>query len=338
MHILILGAGGFIGSNLITYILNHRDWHIHALDLHATKLTPYLSNPRLHFKQGDMRDHQAWIEQQVQACDVVIPLAAIASPATYVQNPLSVFELDFEYNLAIVRLCVKHNTRLIFPSTSEVYGMQNGIPCSEETSNFITGPVHKERWIYASSKQLLDRVIYAYGAHHHLPYTLFRPFNWYGPGLDNVWENASSNRVIATFLHSLLHKRNITLIDGGAQKRCFLYIDDAIDALMRIIENKNGHATNTIFNIGHPGAEASIADLAETMLTLIAEHPAYTDIRNEIHITATPGGDFYGAGYQDIDIRIPDIAIIEQQLGWTPTTSLYEGLRRTIAHYIHEQS
>ena len=74
------------------------------------------------------------------------------------------------------------------------------------------------------------------------------------------------------------------------------------------------------------------------MLTLIAEHPAYTDIRNEIHITATPGGDFYGAGYQDIDIRIPDIAIIEQQLGWTPTTSLYEGLRRTIAHYIHEQS
>lgn len=337
MNILILGAGGFIGSNLIAHILKHRDWHIHALDLHGDKLAQHFPHPNLHFKQGDMRGSHAWIEEQVKACDIVLPLAAIASPATYVQNPLSVFELDFECNLDIVRLCVRHNTRIIFPSTSEVYGMQAGQPCNEETSNCITGPIHKERWIYSSSKQLMDRVIYAYGVHHNLPYTLFRPFNWYGPGLDNVWENAPSNRVIATFLHSLLHRRDITLINGGAQKRCFLYIEDALEAMMRIIENKDGAATNAIFNIGHPGGEASIRGLAETMLELVAGQPGYSNIRNEIKITSTPGGDFYGAGYQDINTRIPDISHAIEKLGWQPTTSLQDGLVKTIRYYLDQK-
>lgn len=332
MNLLILGAGGFIGSNLIAHILKSRDWHIHAMDINTHKLTPHLQNPRLHFKQADIRTHLAWIEERIQACDIVLPLAAIASPAAYVSDPLGVFELDFECNLNIVRLCARHGTRLLFPSSSEVYGMQT-TPCNEETSNLITGPIHKERWIYASSKQLMDRVIYAYGAHHHLPYTLFRPFNWFGPGLDNVWEDAKSNRVIASFLHNLLHRRDLALVDGGIQKRCFLYIDDAIDALLRIIE---APAQNTIFNIGHPGNEASIAELAQQMIAILSEHPGYETLPRDIALTTTPGGSYYGTGYQDIDARIPDITHITQKLHWQPTTSLEQGLRHTITHYLNE--
>lgn len=334
MNILILGASGFIGSNLITHILQHRDWHIHAMDIASEKLTPHLSNPRLHFKQADIRTQTPWVEDRIRECDIVLPLAAIASPAAYVNTPLDVFELDFECNLDIVRLCAKHGKRLIFPSTSEVYGMQGDAPCNEHTSNLITGPTHKERWIYAASKQLMDRVIYAYGIHHNLPYTLFRPFNWFGPGQDDVWRDAPTNRVIPTFLHHVLHRQNLQLVDGGAQKRCFLYIDDAIDALIRIIENKNNAASGQIFNIGHPGNEASISELAHLIISQAATHPAYNALPTEIHFTTPTGEDYYGTGYQDIDTRMPDIAHAQQKLGWNPTTPLAEGLQKTIAHYL----
>jgi nucleoside-diphosphate-sugar epimerase len=331
--ILIIGANGFIGSNLSNYIMAHRDWEIYAIDLGDDKLKGCLSNPRFHFFKGDIKQNKDWIEKHVQLCDIVLPLAAIANPATYVNDPLSVFELDFEANLETVRMCVKHHTRLIFPSTSEVYGMSLDSPYDEETSTLVTGPINKERWIYSCSKQMLDRVIYAYGKHQNLPFTLFRPFNWFGPGLDNVWVRGKSNRVVTKFLSNIFYRQDITLIDGGAQKRCFLYIDDAIDALVRIIENKNDCASNRIFNIGHPGNEASIIELADTMLSVMSEFKGYENIRLDVKITKERGEEYYGVGYQDIDTRVPNIAHATKQLGWTPTTDLQEGIRRTIAYY-----
>ena len=117
---------------------------------------------------------------------MVLPLVAIATPATYVKEPLRVFELDFEANLPIVRACVQYKKRLVFPSTSEVYGMSprpRVRPGSLARSCY--GPINKQRWIYACSKQLMDRVIWAYGDKEGLDFTLFRPFNWIGAGLDS---------------------------------------------------------------------------------------------------------------------------------------------------------
>lgn len=94
---------------------------------------------------------------------MVLPLVAIATPIEYTRNPLRVFELDFEENLKIIRYCVKYRKRIIFPSTSEVYGMCTDNVFDEDSSNLIVGPVNKPRWIYSVSKQLLDRVIWAYG-------------------------------------------------------------------------------------------------------------------------------------------------------------------------------
>ena len=119
-------------------------------------------------------------------CDVVLPLVAIATPASYTREPLRVFELDFEANLDIVRKCVRYGKRVLFPSTSEVYGMSSDASFDEENSNLVLGPIHKQRWIYSCSKQLLDRVIYAYGQQQGLHFTLFRPFNWIGPKLDDT--------------------------------------------------------------------------------------------------------------------------------------------------------
>jgi nucleoside-diphosphate-sugar epimerase len=334
MKILILGANGFIGSHLSEFILANRNWDVYAMDISSDKITACLDNPRFHFVEGDITINKEWIEYHVKKCDVIIPLVAIANPATYVKNPLSVFELDFEANLEIVRHCVKYNRRLIFPSTSEVYGMSNDTPYDEETSNFVTGPIKKERWIYSSSKQLMDRVIYAYGAHKGLDFTLFRPFNWFGPKLDNVWETKEgSSRVATQFLSNIFHGREIVLVDGGTQRRCFLYIDDAIDALMRIIENKAGKAGGQIFNIGHPENDVSVAQLADLMLKVISEFDGYTNVRNKVKITVKSGAEFFGAGYQDLVARVPKIDNAKNLLEWQPKTKLEDGIRKTIAYY-----
>ena len=141
----------------------------------------------------------------MKKCDAILPLVAIANPAQYVKDPLRVFELDFEANLEIVRQCVKYRKRMIFPSTSEVYGMCPDAELNEETSPLVYGPIDKQRWIYACSKQLLDRVIYAYGVRDGVDYTLFRPFNWIGPKLDNVFEpKEGSSRFFTQFISNVI--------------------------------------------------------------------------------------------------------------------------------------
>ncbi|MFM2322815.1 MAG: dTDP-glucose 4-6-dehydratase, partial [Pseudomonadota bacterium] len=185
LKILILGVNGFIGSSLLEHCLAKTDWDLLGLDLTENKISEFLHHARFQFKQGDINQELSWIEQQILACDVILPLVAIATPASYVKNPLGIFELDFEANLRIIRLCVKHNKRIVFPSTSEVYGMCGDEEFDEQTSHFVLGPINKPRWIYSCSKQLLDRVIHAYGLRNELSYTLFRPFNWLGPKLDD---------------------------------------------------------------------------------------------------------------------------------------------------------
>ena len=334
MKILILGANGFIGSNLSEYILKTRAWEIYAMDIGTDKLEGCIGHERFHFVEGDITINKEWIEYHVKKCDVILPLVAIANPAVYVKDPLSVFELDFEANLEIVRHCVKYKKRIIFPSTSEVYGMSLDSPYDEQTSTLVTGPIEKERWIYSSSKQLMDRVIYAYGQHRGLDFTLIRPFNWFGPKLDNVWEKKEgSSRVVTQFLSNIFHRKNIILVGGGGQKRCFLYIEDAIEALMTIIENKGGIANGGIFNIGHPGNEASIAELADMMLDEMAKFPGYEDIRSQITITTAKGEEYYGQGYQDLVTRVPKIDNARNILGWTPTTDMRKAIYKTIAYY-----
>ena len=181
-NILILGVNGFIGHHLSKRILGTTDWRVFGMDMHSDRIAPLLDNPRLHFFEGDITINREWIEYHVKKCDVVLPLVAIATPATYVREPLRVFELDFEANLPIVRLCVKHGKRVLFPSTSEVYGMCHDAEFDPYASELVYGPIDKPRWIYACSKQLMDRVIHAYGMREELDYTLFRPFNWIGSG------------------------------------------------------------------------------------------------------------------------------------------------------------
>lgn len=335
MNILILGANGFIGSHLSEAILANTSWTIHAMDLQEDKLASCLSQDRFHFLKGDMLKEKAWIREKMEVCDVVLPLVAIATPATYVQNPLRVFELDFEANLDIVRMCVEFKKRVVFPSTSEVYGMCPDHAFDEEDSVLVTGPIHKERWIYSTSKQLMDRVIYAYGKHQGLSYSLFRPFNWFGPRLDNVFNpNPGASRVLTQFIGNILRGENITLVNGGAQKRCFAFIDDCIQALIKIIENKNNCAHNQIFNIGNPDENISIRTLANELIGMIKQYPKYASAASQTQLIEMDAETYYGSGYQDVALRVPSIKRAKEKLNWMPTTDVKTGLKKTLDFYL----
>ena len=338
MKVLILGVNGFIGNALTHRILTTTGWEVYGLDMACDKLERSLGDPRFHFLEGDITINKEWIEYNIKKCDVVLPLVAIATPVTYVKDPLRVFELDFEENLKIVRLCVKYGKRVVFPSTSEVYGMSPDREFDEETSPLMLGPINKERWIYSCAKQMLDRVIYAYGEHEGLRYTLFRPFNWIGPKLDSIsTAKEGSSRVLTQFLYNILAGEPIQLVDGGAQRRSFTFVEDGIDCLMKIIADENGCANGKIFNIGNPENDLSVRELAEKLISLVKEFPAYRDKAENCKIIEVSSGEFYGKGYQDMLTRVPSVKNAKRCLGWEPVTGIEEALRKTLEFYLVEE-
>ncbi len=337
MNVLILGVNGFIGNALTRRILAQTDWHVHGMDLSTNKLQGSLGHPRFHFFEGDISINREWIEYHVKKCDVIIPLVAIATPATYVKDPLAVFQLDFEENLRVVRQCVHHRKRLVFASTSEVYGMCPDAEFDEDESLLVYGPINKSRWIYACSKQLLDRVIAAYGEQHGLRYTCFRPFNWIGPKLDDVYAaKEGSSRVVTQFIVDLMAGEPIRLVDGGSQKRCFTFVDDGIDALMAILGDCEGACDGQIFNIGNPANELSVEELARRLTAIYearrADIPSYVPPR----IETVSAERYFGRGYQDIDTRTPSIVKARGILGWEPKTSIDAALEVTFDAFLAE--
>ncbi|MBL8378669.1 MAG: bifunctional UDP-4-keto-pentose/UDP-xylose synthase [Burkholderiales bacterium] len=333
-RILILGVNGFIGHHLSKRILADTPWEVYGMDMANDRVADLEGEKRFHFFEGDITINREWIEYHVKKCDTVLPLVAIATPATYVKEPLRVFELDFEANLPIVRACVRHKKRVIFPSTSEVYGMSSDAQFDPETSNLVLGPINKPRWIYSCAKQLMDRVIHAYGMQEGLKYTLFRPFNWIGPGLDSIHTaKEGSSRVITQFLGHIVRGENIQLVDGGAQKRAFTYVDDGIDALMRIIANPGGVADGKIYNIGNPKNNYSVRELAEMMLKLAKSIPEYRDNARKVKLVKTTAGAYYGRGYQDVQNRVPAIANTRRDLGWAPKVAMGAALANIFEAY-----
>jgi nucleoside-diphosphate-sugar epimerase len=332
--VLILGVNGFIGHHLTQRILETTDWEIYGMDMAMDRLGTAVSHPRMHFFEGDLTINKEWIEYHVKKCDVILPLVAIATPATYVREPLRVFELDFEANLPIVRAAVKYRKHLVFPSTSEVYGMCSDSEFDPETSHLVYGPINKPRWIYACSKQLLDRVIAGYGMERGLNYTLFRPFNWIGPGLDSIFTTKEgSSRVVTQFLGQIVRGESIRLVDGGRQKRAFADISDGIAALMCILRNPGGIASGRIYNIGNPANHWSVRRLAETMLAMASDYPEYTAAARDCRIVETAAKDFYGAGYQDVQDRFPMITATVEDLGWKPVVDMQQSLRAIFESY-----
>jgi len=333
-RVLILGVNGFIGHHLSHRILATTDWEVYGMDMQSDRVEGLLGEKRFRFFEGDITINKEWIEYHIRKSDTVVPLVAIATPATYVKDPLRVFELDFEANLPIVRSCVKHGKRLIFPSTSEVYGMSRDAEFHPYQTELVLGPIDKTRWIYACAKQLMDRVIWAYGAQQGLRFTLFRPFNWIGAGLDSIsTPKEGSSRVVTQFLGQIVRGEDIQLVDGGAQRRAFTFVDDGIDALMKILDNPRGVADGKIYNIGNPDNNCSVKELAQLLLELARGIPEYREAAGRVRLVETTSGRYYGEGYQDVQNRTPNIDGTRHDLDWAPRVPLREALARILESY-----
>jgi nucleoside-diphosphate-sugar epimerase len=333
-RLCILGVNGFIGHHLSQRILADTGWEVYGMDMASDRVADLAANKRFHFFEGDITINREWIEYHIRKCDVILPLVAIATPATYVREPLRVFELDFEANLPIVRSCVKHGKRILFPSTSEVYGMCRDTEFDPYGSELVLGPIDKQRWIYSCSKQLMDRVIWAYGSMKQLDFTLFRPFNWIGAGLDSIHTpKEGSSRVITQFLGHIVRGEPIQLVDGGSQKRAFTYIDDGIAALMKIIDNKDGVASGKIYNIGNPKNNYSVREVAEMMVALAKTYPEYRRNAAKVKLVDTSASKYYGKGYQDVQNRVPKIDNTKKELGWAPKVDMKTALKNIFEAY-----
>jgi nucleoside-diphosphate-sugar epimerase len=350
MKILALGAGGFIGSHLTRRLLE-TGHSVTGVDLESEKLSDSLQHPKLTFVRQDIRQPGWNLDCLVQESDLVIDLIAYANPGLYLRIPLEVFHLNFTENLKIAEACVRHNKRLIQYSTCEVYGRsvasiktagvadpENPIHAtfSEDSSECILGPVVKHRWIYSSAKQLLERVLHAYGLERDFNYTIIRPFNFIGPKIDFLLhEREGIPRVFSFFMDALLNGTQMKLVNGGTARRCYTYIDDAVECTCRIVENPGGVCDQQIFNIGSPGNEISIRQMAETMRSIYAEKFRDNGVRLPDIVSVT-GEEFYGQGYDDSDRRIPDITKARTLLGWEPGWNIHDILETTMRYYVTE--
>jgi nucleoside-diphosphate-sugar epimerase len=167
-----------------------------------------------------------------------------------------------------------------------------------------------------------------------LNFTLFRPFNWVGAGLDNL--NAAkegSSRVITQFLGHIVRGEDIKLVDGGAAKRSYTYVSDGIDALMKIIANKDGVATGKIYNIGNPTNNYSVKELAKMMMDLAMQYPEYAVTAKNVNVVEVSSADYYGKGYQDVQNRVPKIDNTKEELDWAPTVPMADTLKHIFDAY-----
>ncbi|KAF4376752.1 hypothetical protein F8388_025623 [Cannabis sativa] len=334
----------------------------HLLEPETSEYADRIQFHRLNIK------HDSRLEGLIKMADLTINLAAICTPADYNTRPLDTIYSNFIDALPVVKYCSENNKRLIHFSTCEVYGKTIGsfLPkdsplrqyafvlytqsdmfkemrvmlddpeyyvLKEDTSPCIFGAIDKQRWSYACAKQLIERLIYAEGAENGLEFTIVRPFNWIGPRMDFIpgidGPSEGVPRVLACFSNNLLRREPLKLVDGGESQRTFIYIKDAIEAVLLMIENParaNGH----IFNVGNPNNEVTVRQLAEMMTEVYSKVSGEPPIDSPtVDVTSK---EFYGVGYDDSDKRIPDMTIINTQLGWNPKTSLWDLLESTLTY------
>lgn len=329
MKILVLGAGGFIGSNLVQHLVAEGKHDVVGVDISDAKLDG-ISGQNFSFVHADVSTSGDLLENLIAEADVVADLIAYANPSMYIESPLDVIKLNFIENVKTVQHCVDHGKRLFQYSTSEVYGKPSGESYVEDESDLVVGPVSRQRWVYSASKQLLERVIHAHGLRGDLEYTIVRPFNFVGPRFDYLVPAGTTGgpRAFSHFMSALLTGGPMFLVDGGKQRRSFTHIDDASRAFSVLLEDPR--AINRAFNIGNPANDTSIRDLVSLIMDLYEE---LTGERPTNELVEISGQEFYGEGYEDTNRVVPDITRM-RELGWEPQFDLEATFRETIRSYL----
>jgi len=311
LKILITGGAGFLGSHLTDALLARGD-DVTILDIVGDlKVRHHLGNPRFHYIRDTVLNTEI-LESLILKADLVYHLAAVVGVEHYVADPYEVLNVNINGTQAVLKLAYKHNRKVVFSSTSEVYGRNPRVPFREDDDR-VLGSTRIDRWCYSTSKAAAEHFCFAY---HRLglPVVILRYFNVYGPRLDKI----DVGRVITIFMGQVLRGDPVTVIGDGSQTRCFTHIDDAIRATVEA--GMNDRAVGEIFNVGSD-VETSILELAETMIR-IAGSPS--------KVVFVPQEAVYGESYEDVPRRVPCVKRTQEILGVEAETPLEKGLRQTI--------
>jgi UDP-glucose 4-epimerase len=314
MKLLVTGGAGFLGSHLVDAFLDRGD-EVFVLDEGPTaKLEHRLRHEHLHITQDSVLD-EGVLDELISGVDLVYHLAAVVGVEHYVADPHLVLDVNVNGTENVLKLAHKHARRVVFASTSEVYGRNPKVPWHEEDDR-VLGATSIDRWCYSTSKAVGEHLCFAY-AKRGLPVTVLRYFNVYGPRLDKL----GAGRVVTIFIGQALAGKPLTVAGDGNQTRCFTYQSDAVKAT--VAAGLRPEAVGGVFNVGCD-VEVSIRRLAEAIIHLSGSSSPIVCVSPET---------VYGPSYEDVSRRVPDIHRLEEILRVTPRVTLEEGLRHTIAYF-----
>lgn len=314
MRILITGGAGFIGSHLSDAYLERGD-EVFVIDDLSTgtieNIQHLKQNPRFHYTIESVHNQPVTAEL-VDQCDVIFHLAAAVGVKLIVESPVRTIETNVRGTEVILELANKKKKRVLVASTSEVYGLSSDVPFRED-GNLVMGATTKGRWSYACSKAIDEFLALAYWREKKLPTTIVRLFNTVGPR-----QTGRYGMVIPTFVKQALSGRPITVYGDGSQTRCFGYVGDVVDALVKLMDHSD--AVGQVFNIGSD-EEVSILELAKRIRQLT---------KSDSEVVFVPYDEAYEEGFEDMPRRIPDTAKIRELVGFKPRRNLDAILKSVI--------
>jgi len=312
--VVVTGGYGLIGSHLVAALLERGD-SVTVID--AVKNTRDTSidfdrHPNFRFVQGDVTDLGALEQALGPGVDTVFHLAAVVGVKNYLNDPLRVLDVNVTGTRNVLELSRRHGTRVVFASTSEVFGKNPHPPWAEDDDR-VLGSTKTSRWSYSTSKAMAEHLVFAMHTAYGLPVTVVRYFNVYGPRQNPIF-------VISQSIHRILNGRPPLLYDSGEQSRCFTYVDDAIAGTLLAADSDA--AIGEAFNIGSM-TETTMREAVDLAIRI-----AGVDAVTEPEIIDTAAR--FGGVYEDIPRRIPDSTKAQRELGWRLKVDVAEGIRRTI--------
>ncbi|GAB3974293.1 SDR family NAD(P)-dependent oxidoreductase [Actinoallomurus acanthiterrae] len=307
---VVTGGHGFVGSHLVERLARRGD-EVIVYDLAPPP--PDLRCPpgRVRHVAADVRDASALGAVVGPGVDTVYHLSAMVGVDRYLGDPLDVIDVTVTGTRNVLGCALRAGSKVVLASTSEIYGKNPRAPWPEDADR-VLGSTAARRWSYSSSKAVAEHMALAYAHGRGLRASIVRYFNVYGPRQRPAY-------VLSNTVHRVLRGLPPLLYDGGAQTRCFTFVDDAVDATVRA--GARTAADGLCVNVGSD-VETSIADAVSLAARLAGNGPPPVAVE-----TRTALGD----GYEDIPRRVPDVSRAFGLLGWRWTTTLPDGLARTVA-------